>query len=154
MIDVTLEPYEIALAADVGVRRQLAALEAHLPDAFGFAGAGWSEHVEGAGGELAFAKATKRYWNGSVNTFKNGDVGTVQVRTRRDPKYDLLVRPGDSDDDAFVLVIGTIPKFCVVGWLYGREAKQEKWLRTYGNRPAAYFVPQAALRVVKGAIIG
>lgn len=154
VIDVQLEMFEVELAAAVGLRRQLEALKQGLLDTYGFTGTGWSEHIEGAAGELAFAKATGRFWNGSINTFKSGgDVGRVQIRTRSKQDYDLLIRPDDADLDAFVLVVGTVPKFCVVGWLYGHEAKQEKWLRYYGNRPGAYFVPQPELRIVKGAIL-
>ena len=144
---VTLEWFEVLLAATVGVRRQLEALRSGRPDCHGFDGAtGWQVHIEGACGEMAFAKATGRYWSGSINTFKaGGDVGNIQVRTRSRDDYDLIVRDDDRDEDIFVLVIGKAPTFRVVGWIQGAEAKRPSWRHVYGARPPAFFVPQAAL---------
>lgn len=134
------------LAGQVGIRRQMEALKRGLPDRHGFTGLGWDIHVEGACGELAVAKALGRYWNGSVNTFKvGGDVGAMQVRTRSRSHYELLIRPDDKDQDVFVLVTGTSPKFKVVGWIKGKDAKRVEWLQTHGGRPPAYFVPQKSL---------
>lgn len=143
---VTLEPFEIRLAMIVGGERQLAALA--LPDRHGFEGVGWNVHIEGAAGEIAYAKMRDKFWNGSVNTFKSGgDVGAVQVRTRSLAHYDLLVRDDDRDEDVFVLVTGTIPTFNVRGWCYGSAAKQERYRQTYGGREPAFFVPQSDLRI-------
>jgi hypothetical protein len=145
---VTLRWFEVLLAASVGVRRQLEALRASLPDCHGFDGeTSWQVHIEGACGEMAFAKAARLFWSGSVNSFKNGcDMGNIQVRTRSREDYDLIVRENDRDEDAFVLVIGKAPEYRVVGWIRGADAKRPEWRKTYGNRPAASFVPQAALR--------
>lgn len=144
---VTLEWFEVMLAATVGVRRQLEALRRGRPDCHGFDGAtGWQVHIEGACGEMAFAKATGRYWSGSVNTFKiGGDVGAIQVRTRSREDYDLIVRDDDRDEDIFVLVIGQAPTYRVVGWIRGMDGKRACWRQRYGNRPVAYFIPQHAL---------
>lgn len=146
MIDVLLTPYELEMAAIQGMRRQIEAVQKGLGHIAGYEGIGWDIHIEGAAGELAFAKAINRYWSGSVNTFKTGgDVGALQVRTRSKHSYELLVRDGDRDDDLFVLVTGTAPHFKVWGWIYGRDAKRPEWKQTHGNRPAAYFVPHGAL---------
>lgn len=150
---VILDWSELELAAAVGLRRQLSSMRDQREDRYGFSGPGWSIHIEGACGELAVAKAMGRYWNGGVDTFKGPDVpgqaadtGSIQVRTRSNRDYDLIVRPNDADQDVFILVTGRAPEFEVHGWIRGREAKQEMWLRTYGDRPPAYFVPQAALQ--------
>lgn len=145
-IPVTLEWYEVQLAAQVGVQRQLEALRQQRPDRAGFRGDGWGVHIEGAAGEMAFAKAAGRYWGATVNTFRfGGDVGDIQVRTRSDPGYEMLIRPNDRNDDVFYLVTGRIPEFTVVGWIRGAEAKRPRWLAQHGDRPAAYFVPHDAL---------
>ena len=144
--EVTLSNYELFAAASVGIRRQIEALQNGLPDSAGFEGEGWSNHVEGAAGEMAFAKYRDRYWSGSVGTFKEGgDVGDVQIRTRSKSGYDLIVRDGDRDDDYFVLVVGTAPRFRIVGWIRAADAKQPQWRQEHGGRPGAYFVPQSAL---------
>jgi hypothetical protein len=147
-IPVVLHAYEVDLAAHVGVRRNVSAMAAGRRPAFG-AGAtkDWQYHVDGACGELAFAKASGRYWSGSVDTFRvGGDVGLIQVRTRSRDGYDLIVRDADRNEDAFVLVTGACPHFFVRGWCYGWEAKQKHYRRNHGERVAAYFVPQDALR--------
>lgn len=146
MAVVTLETYEWAMAASAGMRRQMAAVAAGLEDKHGFNGDGWGVHIEGACGEMAVAKALGIYWDGSVNTFKRPDVASLQVRTRSEDWHDILVRPGDGDDDIFVLVTGRSPSFTIQGWIRGSEAKVSEFLATHGGRPPAYFVPQKRLR--------
>lgn len=150
MIEIALDWYEVHLAAVVGTRRQIEALRNGNPDKHGYEGSGWELHIEGAAAELALAKVLGRYWNGAINTFKDGgDVGpTLQVRLRTKHYYDLLIRPDDPDEKAFVLVTGTCPEFRVHGWMWGADAKRQEWLQTHGNRPAAYFVPKDALRAI------
>ena len=145
-MEVVLDHSELELAAAVGLRRQLASLRDQREDRHGFSGPGWTIHIEGACGELAVAKAMGRYWNGGVDTFKAPDLsGSIQIRTRSNADYDLIVRPNDADEDLFILVTGRAPEFTVHGWIKGRDAKQEQWSRTYGDRPPAFFVPQSAL---------
>lgn len=144
---VVLTWYELFLASQIGVKRQVEALKRNLPDRHGAkADQGWQVHVEGAAGEMAAAKALGLYWSGSINTFKTGgDIGTLQVRTRSRHDYDLIVRDSDRDDDRFVLVVGCAPVFDVIGWILGRDAKRQEWTRTHGGRSEAYFVPQNQL---------
>lgn len=146
---VTLTMHEINMAANVGLMRQLCALKAGKHDAHGFDGAGWSEHIEGACGELAVAKILGRYWDGSVNTWKADDLPGLQIRTRSRHDYDLIVRPGDDDQAVFVLVTGQCPEYRVRGWITGAEAKRRELVRYYGCRPAAYFVPAEQLRGIE-----
>lgn len=149
---VSLCWYEEAVAKEVGKRRQEESLKEGKPDAHGFLGNGLQIHVEGACGEMAFAKWSGRYWSCSVNTYKDGgDVGKIQVRTRSKSWYELIVRKNARDDDLFVLVTrqpdrDQQPTFDIVGWYFARDAKQERWLQTHGDRPAAYFVPQIVLK--------
>jgi len=150
---VRLAWYEQHFAAQVGVLRHTLALKEGRADSAGLSrdADGWSLHIEGAMGEMSYAKATNRYWNGSVNTFKrDGDVGRIQVRTRSQPTYELIVRPDDRDDDEFVLVRGRSGEYHVVGRIEGRHAKRPEWLKTHGNRSPAYFVPDWALAPIEG----
>jgi hypothetical protein len=145
-IEVRLSGAEVVMAATVGIHRQIEALRRALPDKHGYKGDGWSEHIEGAGGEAAVGRATGSYWAGTVNTFKQGgDVGRKQVRTRSGETYDLIVRDDDPDDAPFFLVTGRLPNFKVWGWIWGRDAKRPEWRKAYGDRPAAFFVPKEAL---------
>ena len=143
-VEVTLTTYELAMAAQVGIRRQLEAIEQGLPDKHGIDPVnGWSVHVQGAAGEMAVAKALNVFWGGSFNTFTNsGDVGDLEVRTRAaNDRYQLLIRPGDRGDKIFVLVKGLAPNYTIIGWMYGGLAKREEWAHDYGGRGKAYFVP-------------
>jgi hypothetical protein len=144
---VTLTWHELFLATLVGVKRQIEALRKGKTNSHGFDGEeGWTVHIEGAAGEMAAAKAMGMYWSAPVNTFKGGgDVGKLQIRTRSNPNYDLIVREGDRDQDIFVLVTGRAPRFDVIGWIRGGDAKRAEWSKTHGGRPPAYFVPQDAL---------
>src|SRR5690242_899124 len=112
MTPISLTWYECELAAVVGCKRQLKALEQGNPDRHGFEGLGWDNHVEGAAAELAVAKCRGVYWGGHVNVFSEADLGQrVQVRLRTKHSYDLIVRPDDDDGHAFVLVTGNLPNF-------------------------------------------
>ena len=147
-MQVTLEWFEVSRAALVGVSRNVEALRKGLQNARPTNESDWHVHILGALGECAFAKATGRYWSGSVNTFKvGGDVGeNIQIRTRSKHSYDLIVRDADKDDDVFVLVTGGPHDFAIRGWMPASEAKQEKYRNDYGGYGEAYFVPASALR--------
>lgn len=144
---VTLTPREVWIANAIGGMRQFEAVRKNLPDKYGCSSPdGWGLHIEGCAGEIAAARVLDRYWSPSVNTFKTeGDVGSLQVRTRSNDGYDLIVREDDGDNDLFVLVLGKIPEFEVVGWIRGADAKRSEWLNGYGGRPPAYFAPRSAL---------
>lgn len=148
-MDITLTWNEVAMASEIGRLRHLSSVRAGRTPGYGFAGVGWTEHCEGACGELAVAKALGRYWDGSINTFSADDLPGLQIRTRSKHEYELIVRPQDSDDATWVLVTGVAPHYRVRGWLGGKDAKRDEWLRDYGNRPKAYFVPHEALRPIE-----
>ena len=154
--EIVLTGYEMFMAAMVGVRRQIEAIQDGRTPNAGYKGSGWEIHVEGAAAELAFARFRNLYWSGSVNTFRQGgDVGPVQVRCRSQSHFDLIVRDGDRDEDVFVLVTGAIPRFEIVGWIRGGDAKQPQWRQEHGGRPSAFFVPQSALQPFEArAMIG
>jgi hypothetical protein len=154
-VNVTLSWSEVSTAADVGKFRQIRSLQKALKDKHGFNGEdGWTIHVEGAAGEMAFAKVMNVYWSMACDVFKAPDIGgNVQIRTRSKDNYELIVRPDDRDTDVFVLVTGRIPNFCVRGWIVGRDAKRAEWSKTYANRPAAFFVPQSELKDLSELVI-
>lgn len=145
-IRVQLSWFELAMASEVGRLRRLASIKRGHQHRHGASGAGWTECIEGACGEMAFSKAMNWYWDGSVNTYKRQDVGGCQVRTLSQDWYDLIVREDDADDEPFVLVTGIAPNYLVHGWILGRDARTQEWFRSPNDRPPAWFVPQAALR--------
>ena len=146
--EVTLSWHEAAMASHVGWMRQLSAVKAGKSDCHGYDGEGWSEHIEGACGEMAVAKMLGIFWDGSVNTWKANDLPGLQIRTRSRHDFDLIVRPHDDDQACWVLVTGRCPEYRVHGWISGADAKRPEFLKTYGGRPAAYFVPAEELHGV------
>ena len=138
---------EVILAASVGVMRNVTNLRDRRRDAHGLRSddLGWQHHIEGACGECAFAKFAGLFWSGAVGNLTADDVGPWQVRTRTRDDYQLIVHQSDPDDRRFVLVRGRCPRYAVVGWIWGRDAKRhEWWADPKGGRPA-YFVPDEAL---------
>lgn len=148
MKEIKLAWHEAAMASEVGRMRHLASIKAGLQDAHGCTSEGWSEHIEGACGEMAVAKMLGIYWDGSVNTFKSNDLPGLQIRTRSKDDYDLIVRKHDADDSIFVLVTGRCPSYTVRGWARAGDVKKQEFERDYGGRAPAWFVPQSALHPI------
>lgn len=149
MSEITLTPEELHMCATIASCRHIESLVSGRRDRHGAANSdnGLGKHFDGACGELAFCKARDLHWGGTVNSFKGADVGrNVQVRTRSEHGYDLIVRSDDSDLDWFVLVTGKPPTFVVRGYIRGRDAKRAEWIHNHGGHGPAYFVPQSALR--------
>jgi len=146
---VTLTKLQVVIANHVGRYRYNNALRNNKKDAYGLKSKGPGEHQLGARGEEAFCQAFNIHNPWLEGTYKTcADVGRVEIRTRSKTWYELLVRPDDSDDSPFVLVRpveGEEDTYEIVGWMMGRDAKQEKWLRNHGGRDAAYFPPDEAL---------
>jgi hypothetical protein len=148
-ISVTLSSAEIISAATVGALRFAESVSSGRRDSHGFdkSKSGLSLHIEGACGEVAFAKCRGLYWGATVNSFKAADLErNIQVRTRSSHDYDLIVRSDDADTDVFVLVTGVCPNYLVRGWMYGKDAKKDEFSKDYGGRPSAYFVPASKLK--------
>lgn len=143
-----LEWFEVSRAALVGVARNVEAMRKGCVSRMPI-GDEWNAHILGALGEAAFAKATNRYWSGSVNTFKAADVGdNIQIRTRSKASYDLIVRAGDKDDDVYVLVTGGPAEFVLHGWIRCADAKRSEFKANYGMHGEAYFVPKSELQPI------
>ena len=146
---VALNEQERAMGAKEGAARQDDAVRRGLKDKYGFQGDPLEIHVNGARGEIGFAKVVGAPWRSSVGTFKSGHaVGKLQVQTRSRHDYELIVRPEDRpvESEPFVLVLGNFSLFAVIGWIIGRDARRDEWRQTHANRPVAWFVPQEALR--------
>lgn len=147
---IELSPSEIQIALLVGGIRQTESMRRNRKDAHGYKSASASVldiHVEGAAAEMAYCKARGVYWGAGVNTFKAADVGNkVQVRSTKLRNGCLIVREDDHDDHYYVLVVGQIPSFEVVGWILGRDAKRSEWKRSPEGREEAFFVPQNQLK--------
>ena len=102
-------------------------------------------HIIGMLGEAALAKALGLWWMGD-SEIHGPDVAQWHVRAVTRPTSRLIVHDNDPDEAAYVLVdISRLPVCVIVGWIYGKDAKQpEHWQNPGTNRPA-YFVPRHAL---------
>lgn len=148
MIVVELTESEAMQAALVAVQRQVQNLFAgrrdanHAPQT-----TGWDFHIQGAAGEMAFAKWCGEYWSGSLGDLNAADVGARQVRTTSYPYGHLLLKGRDKPDDVFVLVTGRIPTFTLVGWIFGRDGMISRLHqdRADNGRPC-WWVPQSMLQ--------
>lgn len=143
---VTLTAVEYAFAANAGFLRNVGNVAKGRKDAHGYKGEGYDIHVLGAVGEYVVSKALNVHWAGP-GRLRADDVRGLQVRTRSEDHYQLLLHPEDADDDIFVLVTGRFPRFTVHGWCYGREGKLEAfWQDRANNGRPCYFVPNDVLR--------
>jgi hypothetical protein len=155
-IKITLTHGEIVAAGAVGVARQAASRNsrsAHGLDESATSGMGYA--IEGACAELACAKALNLYWPATVNTFSGPDIGeTIQVRRRLNlpGKRDLYVRPNDDEKYAYFLVWGLCPNFEIVGYIWGKNAKIEKYYVDTKTRPPAWFIPPDDLHPVERCV--
>jgi len=145
-----LTPSEMRLAALVEVERRVDNLYNYRAARHG-ADDGWTIGIEGAAAEMAFAKMIGVFWSGAVGNLKAKDVGLLQVRSTQRDDGCLILHKWDSDDDVFVLMVGTAPRFDCRGWLRAADGKTEEfWRDPIGGRPA-YFVPQSKLRLYRKA---
>jgi len=144
---ITLSADDLAGAKALGDRRLSEARRMGLQNKYA-AGAENERaiHAFGAAGEYAVARFLGVAIPATVNTFHAPDLlDDIQVRTRRKPHYELIVRTDDEDDHRYVLVYADPPTFWVRGFMYGHAAKRRDWQRDYGGFGSAYFVPTSHL---------
>jgi len=109
----------------------------------------WDVDIEGALGEMAFAKYRDLYWSGAAD-FGEGDVGDTEVRTTKYANGHLLLYPSSAHNKRFALMIGSLGSYKVAGWLSGKDGKQPKFWREMGSGSGrrAFMVPQDELKPV------
>ena len=144
-IEVVLTQQEILYGAQIGIFKFLETRKQQAQQKHGADLADrWRFTIEGALGELALAKYLGVFWSGSHQGAE--DLPGFEVRTSTEINNRLIVRHEDRDDSRFVLVIGTLGHYHLVGWIMGKDAKYQDWLESPADRPPAFFVPQYALR--------
>jgi len=144
---VQLAWYEMAIAYDVGARREANARVRGLKDSvFKDDLASWGTHIEAAGAEMAVAKALGLYWDGSVNVGHREDLPRtgLEVRWNQDPnRTSCKVKPKDTG--IVVAVRGSSPAYELLGWIRAEDAKRQEWLHHRRDYPPAYLAPSSAL---------
>ena len=59
-----------------------------------------------------------------------------------------------SHEEAYVLVTGHHPAYCIQGWMIGKFAKVDKFIRDPNRKYAAWFVPIKELRPMDELPVG
>jgi hypothetical protein len=148
-LHVELSLAELNMAAAAGLWRVMKSHERGLQEKKHCATrSSWEINFGGALGELAFARAFGLYWGGDEGTFKGPDIGNKQIRTSFKSNGELVVRPGDSETQMFVLVAGSGPGFEIVGWMMGSDAMRDVYWKAKWGWDPAWFVPQADLNPI------
>lgn len=110
----------------------------------------WHERM-GCMAEAAVAQHLGIPYEGTVNTFHcEPDVGAFDVRATDRPDGCLIIRDNDPASYPYVLAVcdGYTPVVRLVGWMYGRDARQRRWLRNPHGRRPCWMVPQQFLHPV------
>lgn len=153
-ITVELSWSEVLQAAQAGIMRRVMALQRKRAQPSGDPKHDvWGIDIEACAAELVVAKSLGLYWHALSNRIHGlADLaGAIEVRCTALENGRLIVTERDSDASPFVLVVGRAPKLKIMGWMFGRDAKQRNWQHRGDGRQEnrvtpPYFVPQAALR--------
>lgn len=138
---------ELMVAASVGVMRCVAARKNGSKPGRGIQSTGWSEAIEGAAGELAFAKAIDKHWKNMLSDRPNKrpDVAGYEVRMGTGHDYHCPIREDDDDDTKVAFITGNRGDYVVRGWIMARDGKRQEWFRSLAGREPQFYVPQSAL---------
>lgn len=147
MRTVLLSKSDCAWAASVGQKRRREGRRQKLRLEEGFGGNACMEtDIDGAAAELAFCRWMGIPWAAKVNTFHEPDVDpNFQIRSTRWPSGRLIFRPNDPPDHLYVLLLGSMPKFTVQGFIPGAKCRQIEWIKSVNGHPPAWWVPQDSL---------
>lgn len=142
---IELSSAEIMIASQVGIMRQIEDIKAKKKPVSGEKPElAWQRHIEGALTECAMAKYLNVYW--SKQSWPHPDVGNVEVRGTHYEQGHLRIDPKDPDNRKFYLLTGLNGTYIIRGWIFAKDAKQDKYLKTFDKeRGSTYFVPQSDL---------
>lgn len=152
-----IEMHFIEVAATLRHNQNLLRMSSSEPGDHESAIEGQEKDIVGAYGEYVFGKLTNQFISFVVADMKSvkADAGTFQEVKSTPYRFGhLMVQKTDKDEKAYILVRHweydkTGAWWRVGGWLYGMEAKQEKWYTHIGMRSAAYKVHASELRPIK-----
>lgn len=155
---VTLTWAETAIAVRIGEARTIWNRSRGNDHRHGKAGgADWSADIEAACAEVAAAKGIGVYMPITTTPAEDrgGDLGYgLHVRHSHRDDACLILHKDDQPAGLFVLVLGSMPTYRLVGFIEAEDGKRESWWKdpTGDGRPA-FFVPQIALHSIAGLVI-
>ena len=116
----------------------------------------WFQHLKdelvGVIAENGYCKWKGIYPSREVDTFHRvaDTADGAEIRSITNANNCLIVRNDDPKERPYVLVLVDSNAVCsMLGWVYGYEARQDKWLRDPGGKRASWFVPQESLRPIE-----
>jgi len=147
MTKIELTNSQIIMAATAGVLRRVQYIDRDGKPTHGLKEEdnNWNIKIEGALSEYALAQYLNIHWMGT-GVVGGDDVGKEEVRTTELHNGRLIIREGDKDHKRYWLLTGKDGTYHVRGYIYAKDAKQDKYYTDAGNgREKAWFVPQKDL---------
>jgi hypothetical protein len=152
MTQFRLDSGEAFNAAIAGLQRQFRAIQRNAKDNQGdITRDEFSTNIHGAIAEATVAKALGVYCNLASSDRSLPDAGlNIEVRSSPNVNAKMPIRPKDRNDAKFYFVVGIYPDTRIIGWLYGKDCKQDRfWVANDRdgkplNRPY-WAVPQSEL---------
>lgn len=112
-------------------------------------------HLEGVGAELAYCKLMNVYPDTDTDLWPDSDAITrygdsVDVKTTRRPNGRLVMPlfKANKQSDLYALMVGTFPKYQLVGILRAEEVFRQENVHDLGHGPC-YAIGQEDLRPVE-----
>jgi hypothetical protein len=109
-------------------------------------------HLMGARGEVAVASylGLKQELFTELNPVKGScDLPfSIDVKTRSNHAYDLLCFLDEKDNKKLVLVTDQLGKLIIHGWILAKDAKQQKYRKSYSPGRFNYAIPQSDLKPI------
>jgi hypothetical protein len=145
-VRVTLNDEDYELARQLGTARTSDAQCSRRPGRAACPPNNLQQDIDGAAAEIAFARVMGVAPSVASGPSRGPDVAGFHVRSTAWPNGKLIVRPGDSEDNVYVLVIGSVKDWRVIGTAVGREAIHPDFWYEQNGRPGCYRFPQERLR--------
>jgi hypothetical protein len=127
---VTLNPAEVEVATAIGTyREKLSSERGYRDNSHIEKGESLEQNIDAAGAELAASKFTGCRWNMTIGEdLDEPDLWPhVEVRHTTHGAGGLIVRAKDKPGRLFVLVVGTCPRYRVVGWKCSDDARCDEF---------------------------
>ena len=150
MKKVKLESNEIELALNVAAKRFIGNIKMGKGFSYGYQGdykKQLGDSFLGALGEVAYAKSTNSFYNGSytdnLERYNDSDFqNNIETRTQEKKEYNfLLIRPGEKKGKYILVIHEGDYEFSILGWFPFINDMPERLTNFgYNNRPAVYKV--------------
>jgi len=146
---------DLYVPAQAGILRQISALARKRHEPHGSPTIElWGVAIESCIAEYLVAQSLDLSWRPFVANPGEllADVGnSLQVRQTNHLNGSLIIYTKDPVNHDYVLVVGSMLEQRIVGWIEGKNGKQDKYWRT-DVRKASYWVPQSDLHLISKLI--